>query len=138
MGLAHKLGVEALHEICLTKLYTAASDSIQNASVNNIPLRTLLGYGPGPTDDVVEVVFKNVIKDHNTPKRLQDLFIETFANNIDMELWLQVKPLFTLGMVCRVLEAIIIRQHIKTELYDEPSFKSESEEPPIEQSTHID
>jgi hypothetical protein len=77
MDLAHQLGVEALHEICLTKLYTAASDSIQNASINNISLRTMLGYGPGPTDDVVEVVFKNVIKDHhNTPKRLQDLFIE--------------------------------------------------------------
>ena len=137
MGLVRKLGVEALDEICLTQLYTAASDSIQNASINNIPLCTLLGYGLGPTDHVVEVVFKKVIKDHNTTKRLQDLFIRTFATKIDKELWLQVKPLFALGMVCRVLGAIITRQHIKTELYDQPSFKSQSEELPIKQPPHI-
>jgi hypothetical protein len=53
-----------------------------------------------------------------------------------MELWLQLKPLFTLAMVCRVLEAIVVRQYIKTELYDQPSFKSESEET-TEQPSHV-
>jgi hypothetical protein len=128
MGLAAKLGVAALHEICLTTLYTSASENIQNALVNGMPLHSLLGYGPGPTDDVVGVVFKHVIKDQNTLKRLQDLVIGSFAACLDQELWLQVAPLVTHGMALQLIKAMIDQKQVKTELYDQAIIKSESEE----------
>jgi hypothetical protein len=137
MELAGRLGVEALFETCLTKLCTAATDNIENAIVNAIPLRSLLGYGPGPTDDVVDVVFKHVIKDPNAPRRLQDLVTDTFAACLDKELWMQVKPLVSHGMAIQVIEAMIDRRQIKTELYDQASIKSESEDPPVVQPSHI-
>jgi hypothetical protein len=106
----------------------SASDSINNALNNAIPLRSLLGYGPGPTDDVVGVVFKHVIEDQNTPRRLQNLVVESFAVCLDNELWLQVKPLITHGMALQLIESMIEQHQVKTELYDQASIKSESEE----------
>jgi hypothetical protein len=128
MRLADKLGVEGLHEICLTKLYTSASHHIQSALVKGIPLRNRFGNGKGQTDDVVEIVFTHVLRDPNTPKRLQDLVIEAFATSLDKELWLQLKPLINHGMALQLVETMVDQKQIKTELYNQPSHKSESEE----------
>ncbi|KAF1836533.1 hypothetical protein BDW02DRAFT_566960 [Decorospora gaudefroyi] len=137
MQLAEKLGVEALNEICLTKLYNATSNSLQITSANGIPLRTLLGYSQGPTDDVIAVVFKHAIKDETTPKRLLDLVVNTLTANLDMELWLDLKVHVTPDLALQIIEAMIAGEQVKKELYDQASIKSENEGTITEQPFHV-
>jgi hypothetical protein len=68
------------------------------------------------------VVFKHAIKDKTTPRRLLSLVVDTLAVSLDMQLWLQVKDLVGHGMALQVIEAMIARQQVKTELYDKASI----------------
>ncbi|KAF7452645.1 hypothetical protein A1F99_044230 [Pyrenophora tritici-repentis] len=107
LRLAIMLGVDALAEICLTKLYDAASESIEDASNSGVKLQTLLGFGPDSVDHALGVVFKNVINDRRTPKRLRDLVIDTLAASLDKELFTKIKDLISKEMALEIIEAMI-------------------------------
>ncbi|EDU44852.1 BTB domain containing protein [Pyrenophora tritici-repentis] len=107
LRLAIMLGVDALAEICLTKLYDAASESIEDASNSGVKLQTLLGFGPDSVDHALGVVFKNVINDRRTPKRLRDLVIDALAASLDKELFTKIKDLISKEMALEIIEAMI-------------------------------
>ena len=118
LQLATTLGVEALTEVCLTKLYDVASENIQDISNSGLPLRNLLVSGPDSVDSALGVIFKHVIQDKCTPKRLQELIIDTLAASLDKELWKEVKILISHEMALEIIEAMLdIGQQIKSEVY---------------------
>ncbi|KAJ4373106.1 hypothetical protein N0V83_003397 [Neocucurbitaria cava] len=127
LNLATKLGVEALAETCLSKLYNAAADSIQHARANAVPIHTLLGYGSGAADPVLEIVFINVFKDKSPPKRLLKLVIDTLAHCLDFELWAHLRELIGHEMALQLVEGMINSREVKIEHFDQTSFNSESD-----------
>ncbi|RMZ67673.1 hypothetical protein GMOD_00001633 [Pyrenophora seminiperda CCB06] len=128
LQLAIMLGVEALAETCLTKLYNAASDSIRDALDSGVALRSMLGFGPDPVDNVLGVIFKHVTQDKCTPKRLQDLITDTLAVSLDKELFEEVKGVLSLEMALQIIEAMLCYgQHAKSELCLEDCIKDKEE-----------
>ncbi|KAF1936860.1 hypothetical protein EJ02DRAFT_427110 [Clathrospora elynae] len=59
---------------------------------------------------------------------LLKLVIDNLAQSIGLELFKHLKDLIGHNMALQLLEAMIERQQVKTELYDQAIFKSESEE----------
>jgi hypothetical protein len=137
LDLTTKLGVEALSEICLTRLAVGFSDAIQQARSTGIPLHTLLDHGQQPANRVVEVVLLNVFKDEGAPTRLLDLVVETLADNLDKILWTQLKDLIGHGMAVRLIDALIDRQHIKVEPFGFKGVKIENGDAATERSLPV-
>ncbi|KAJ6200064.1 hypothetical protein J3E72DRAFT_391961 [Bipolaris maydis] len=107
LQLATQLGIKALSEFCHSKLYNAVTDCIQDAMANDTSLKTLLGYGPGPGDRVMEVVFKHAFKDHDVPKRFREIVVETLATNLDAELWAEIKDMVSHKVALQIIEALL-------------------------------
>ncbi|EUC43023.1 hypothetical protein COCMIDRAFT_7494 [Bipolaris oryzae ATCC 44560] len=107
LQLATRLGVTALSEFCHSKLYNAANDSIQDALANGTSLKTLLGYGLGPGDRVLEVVFKHAFKDHDAPKRLREMAVNTLASNLDGELWAEINDVVSHSVALQIIAAMV-------------------------------
>ncbi|USP79019.1 hypothetical protein yc1106_06293 [Curvularia clavata] len=128
LQLATQLGIEALSEICLTRLYNAAHDSIQNAMMTGITLKSLLGYGPGPSDNMVGVIFKHALQDHDTPQRIQDLVVHFLATELDTELWAKLKDLANHSITVQIIDAMLgYRQQVGKENPDDNSIKPEDD-----------
>lgn len=126
MGLASKLGVDALHESCLRDLATRASTTIQDALANGVSLGNLLGHGPDPANKLLGVIFMNVFKDKAPPARLQNLVVQALAENMDMELWPDVKSVIGHEIALEVIETMIKQQQqVKSEHPDKKSVKLE-------------
>lgn len=134
--LSHALGIEALTETCLTKLYEAAINSIQDASNVGVSLQALLGYGPQRVDSVFGVIFKHVIQDKRAPRRLHDLVLDTLAAGLDTELWKDIRGLLNHKMALEIIEAMLEHgQQMKSEVDDQDHIKHENLESSHEPST---
>ncbi|CAE7180125.1 hypothetical protein CFE70_006226 [Pyrenophora teres f. teres 0-1] len=107
LKLATTLEIEALAEICLTKLYDAASENIRDASNFGMRLQTALGFGPDSADHALGVIFRHVIQDERTPRRLQELIIDTLAASLDKELWEHIKLLISHKMALQIIETMV-------------------------------
>lgn len=126
LQLATRLGIEGLSESCHTRLYNAANDSMQNAFSTGATLKSLLGYGPGPSDNVMGVIVKHALTDDDTPKTLQNLVVNMLATSLDTELWAQLKDLVTHNIALRIVETMLeYRQQITAGVLDNSSIKSE-------------
>jgi hypothetical protein len=129
LQLATQLGVEALSEFCLTKLCNAADDSMRSAAANGTSLKSLLGYGPGPSDNTVEVIFKHAVKDLDAPKRLQEMVVNILAGSLDVSLWSEIKVVVNHAIALQLIEAMLdYRQQITTRRHDHADIKEEIEE----------
>jgi hypothetical protein len=129
--LATELQVVALMEACMTKLCGAVTANMEQARSSGIPLRALLGYGSGPpenSDIAIGVVIGHAFKNNNIPRRLFKLVVDTLADDMDAELFVEIKDLISRDMAIQLLEAILARQKaIKGQLYDHACVKSEGE-----------
>ncbi|KAH7337913.1 hypothetical protein BKA66DRAFT_555278 [Pyrenochaeta sp. MPI-SDFR-AT-0127] len=115
LNLSSNISVPSLSELCLQKLHYAAIDTIRLAIANGDRIQALLEFGSAHTDNALKVVFTNVLKDKDPPKRLLQLVIDTLADNLDMELWAHLRNLIGHELALQLIEVMIDRQQIKAE-----------------------
>ncbi|KAH6621953.1 hypothetical protein C7974DRAFT_414632 [Boeremia exigua] len=121
--LARRLKIVALAEECVDQLFKITFNSIQDALLDGVPLRRLLGLTsdphtpdqPGSTDETVTFVFHHVLKDDKPPAKLSDLVIETMAKSMDLELWSQIQPEVNHNTARKLIEAMVAFREVKTE-----------------------
>lgn len=113
--LATKLGIDELTQTCLSKLATDAQDLIHQASSHGSNILILLGYGSStkdqnlpPRNNIVEVIFKHVLKDSKPPKRLVEFVVEILARNMDVNLWTNLKDVIGHSLALQLVEAMVL------------------------------
>lgn len=133
--LAGSLGITDLQEQCLSKLVSETEDMLRDALSEGVTLRQVLGIGPElaakggsatPADNVVQVVFRHVLKDTTSPKRLVLLVVNTLAAQLDPGLWDQLASMVTNVMKDRLFRAMLVHRQVKSEGACTPSVKSEN------------
>lgn len=115
MNLAKRLGVEVLSELCLGILVNRLKDTLQAARVAGFPFAHLLGYGSGPANQLLDIVFNKVFLENDPPKRLKELVINAIADDLNMELWNHLKSTLSHELALQLIEAMILRGRIKDE-----------------------
>lgn len=128
LQLATQLGIEALSELCLTKLCNAAQDSMHKAMITGKTLKHLLGFGSDSIDNVIDVIFKHALQDHDTPKRIQELVVDAMAKGLDLELWSCLKDTVSHNIALQVIAAMLEnRQQVLEGSHDHDVIKYEDE-----------
>jgi hypothetical protein len=118
--LSDMLGVEALAEICVNKMLSAATESIKLATSQGLGLSALLDQDRDqfPTNEnrvddplaaIVPMLFTRVLKDGKAPDVLQNLVITSIADSRDLDLFYILKDLFGRSMALDLAEALMKR-----------------------------
>ena len=123
--LARDLGIEALSELCLSKIANGASDILHAALEKGIHLRDLLVHESGSAHSILEVVFGNVLTGKNPPTRLLEFVIKALAENMDLDLWLHLKDITGHEIALQLVEAMVKQREFKTEQSSSVTVKSE-------------
>jgi hypothetical protein len=123
-SLAAELGMTSLALQCLTRLSNETDAMIQIAISTGTTLGELLdltskpedntGQSPLP-DNMVQVVFRHVLEDDKSHKRLVDLVVTRLAEHLDLELWEKLSRRISPNISLLIIKCMLQIRQIKTE-----------------------